>query len=57
MLQKLFLVVFGIVPLCIGVEGFATETASSLSNFAFSFGFTFILFRLLDAVEEGKTYH
>lgn len=54
MLQKIFLIVFGIVPLCIGVEGLANESTSLVPRIAFSFGISFILFRLFDVIEEGK---
>ena len=57
MLQKVFLIVFGVAPLCIGIEGFVNETTGFLSNGAFSFGLSFILMRLFDVIEEGKVYH
>lgn len=54
MLQRIFLVVFGIVPLCIGVEGLANESTSLAPRIAFSFGISFILFRLFDVIEGNK---
>lgn len=54
MLQKIFLIIFGIVPLCIGVEGLANESTSLVPRIAFSFGISFILFLLFDAIEENK---
>lgn len=56
MLQQAFLIVFGIVPLCIGVEGLATGDVGILTRSVFAFGITYILLTLLGAIKEKKSY-